>query len=77
MRVIRKIQERDRQAPQVRAGARRDPPTGVSPTVFAAALALAAALFLPQLAAGRDGAGPEACPAPAAATSPALPAPAL
>jgi len=71
MRLIRKIDERARPA---RAAARRDPPAGVSPTVFVAALALAAALFLPQLAGGRDGVEPEACPAPAAAPSPALPA---
>jgi hypothetical protein len=49
---------------------RRDPPRGVSPLVFAAAIALGGALLLPSLTLGGDRAAPgdpAACPPPAAA----------
>jgi hypothetical protein len=41
---------------------RRDPPRGVSPIVFAAALALGAALLLPSWTLGGDAAAAPACP---------------
>lgn len=46
---------------------RRDPPRGVSPLVFVAALALGASLLLPSWTLGGDAAGAPACPPAAAA----------